>query len=384
MKKMKRLFTGCLALVMLLSLAACGKKNDVETPGTTPAPEYVYVAEFKELQSDSESSLWPIVFTEEGFYANAYEKVGENIPEGETPQYEGQYDVYENRYYFVRYDGTITCLENFTEIETMEDTGEYQLFSAGSSVYGLFEQADGTLLSLENAYVSYYDGPEGLSQQDEEFWRYFVSEYNYYLRRLDKDGGEISRMALDLGDKVYLNGSNAMTDENGSLVMSYNDEIGKWGLIALTPEGGVVYQVSCDGYVDNLIRLKDGRLAATSWGERGQELKAIDSATGKFTDSFEIPDDAYNLIPGNGAYDFYYTSGVKLYGFDLETGEKTMILDWISCDVDSSDMNKVYVGADGTISGLLYGWRRSGLNAMIATTMELVQLKQVPFESVPQ
>ena len=64
MKKIKRLTAALLALVMALSLAACGSSGTKDSAGGTSGtdeetPEYVYNTEFDEIISDSKQYLNP-------------------------------------------------------------------------------------------------------------------------------------------------------------------------------------------------------------------------------------------------------------------------------------------------------------------------------------
>ena len=102
---MKHKFRSCAALLMALcmifSLAACGQSgstgSDTKQTGTKnnePAPEFTYTASFTKLRENSKDDSQPQTVTAGGFYSVGNEKVGDNTPEGVTPDYEGQYDVY--------------------------------------------------------------------------------------------------------------------------------------------------------------------------------------------------------------------------------------------------------------------------------------------------
>ena len=102
---MKHKFRSCAALLMALymifSLAACGQSgstgSDTKQTGTKnnePAPEFTYTASFTKLLENSKDDSQPQTVTADGFYSVGNEKVGDNTPEGVTPDYEGQYDVY--------------------------------------------------------------------------------------------------------------------------------------------------------------------------------------------------------------------------------------------------------------------------------------------------
>ncbi len=385
MKKMKKALATLLALGMLLSLAACGGKDEktAQTPEATETPEFAYQANYTKLEGTDYIQV--LAYADDGFYTHLLEKVGEDIPEGVTPEYEGQYDVYEDRYFFVDFSGKQTPIENLKNMDPPENTENHKDFSSGSSINSLFAAADGKLLVLEQVYVSYNDSTADVDQDPDKYWQSYENYSQYYIRTLEPDGTEISAVQADIDENMYLYSGNTALDEKGNLVAACSDENGNWNLISLSPaDGKQIYKVASEDYIDRLVPLKDGRLAYSTYGMEGQELRVIDSATGKFTESYPIPNDAYNLIPGDENYDFYYSSGVKLYGFDLESGEKTQILDWIACDVDSSNLDQIHVSPSGVISGICTSWERSGSNTMSMASSELVTMEKVPYASLPQ
>ena len=114
-----------LAVVMCLSLAACGSSGQPGTVNTKkdqePTPEYVYTAEYKDLTQNRENYLNICAMTADGMYATSNEKIGENIPEGVTPEYEGQYDVYGTFLYLIDNNGNLKKLDNYQSMPTETD-----------------------------------------------------------------------------------------------------------------------------------------------------------------------------------------------------------------------------------------------------------------------
>ena len=82
---MKKLISIFLIAAMCLSLAACGGTKEEEKI-QEETPEFVYAAEYTPLNAGTDGYINPQVYTDEGMYISAYEKVGENIPEGVIPQ----------------------------------------------------------------------------------------------------------------------------------------------------------------------------------------------------------------------------------------------------------------------------------------------------------
>ena len=94
---LKSLLSLLLIAALSLSMAACGKSDDGSGDNGTEDenhPEFAYTAEYKKLATDQDASLYPRCYTQDGFYSTSYEKIGNNTPEGVTPEYEGQYDIY--------------------------------------------------------------------------------------------------------------------------------------------------------------------------------------------------------------------------------------------------------------------------------------------------
>ena len=163
MKKLK-----LLPLLFLLSLCAClligcGAGEEQETANES---ELVYTAAFQEIKAEEQEDLWPLCFTEDGFYVTRSDIVEKGeVPEGVTPEFEGQYDTFAQRLYFVGLDGAMQPLD-FTVSQPAADGEERKDYSAGSYLQGLYPAVDGSLTALETVYESWYEGPEGLDQSD--------------------------------------------------------------------------------------------------------------------------------------------------------------------------------------------------------------------------
>ena len=129
-KQMIRFLSLALCLVMIFSLAACGKTEQpagieeaAETSSTeTPAPSdtgtasgYAWKSSFLTISSDTEYPVQPVLFTDDGFYATGQIKLGrQEVPEGTVEEYEGQFDVYGTMLYFVDKSGKAEALPNYT------------------------------------------------------------------------------------------------------------------------------------------------------------------------------------------------------------------------------------------------------------------------------
>ena len=366
---MKKLISIFLAVAMCLSLAACGGNKAEEKKEETP--EFVYAAEYTPLSSGTDRYINPQVYTDDGMYMSIYEKVGVNIPEGAVQQYEGEFDVYENRIYFVGYDGSQKRLEGYVPMEAENGEGKAEFYS-GSGINGLFMDNEGNLLSLEYLYSNWFDGPEGMTQYDDDYWMYMQYKEDYYLRKLNADGSEISRAIIEVPEGQYLNAWGAVVDAEGNLVVGLD-----MGIAAIRPDGSFAYSIEHDEYIDRLVPLSDGKMGALTWGESGMELLPVEN--GAFGEALVLPYDAYDLYQGGGEYDFYYTSGINFFGYDVETKTASKLFSWIDCDVNSNTLGKIHVTPEGKIVGVLNDWDSSSASY----TSELITVSKVPYESVP-
>ena len=377
--RLKSLLALLLAAVMVLSLAACGKSGESEDKkdqADENTPEFAYVAEYKTLTEDQNTYLSPRVYTEEGFYSTSWEKIGDNTPEGVTPEYEGQYDVYGTLIYFVSFDGKVEKLENYQRLEPPANDGDYRDFNSSSDVNGICVSDDGKLVAIEIQYKSWSEAPEGMSSSDNEYWNYYKYEQNYFIRWLEPDGTEISRAQIQVAPELYLDAYRMQLDEEGNVVCLCNGNQ-VWGIGS---DGTVNYTIETEYYFDALVKLADGRVAVGVSGENGMEIAVIDPAAKKLAEeTYPVKASIYNAYTGGGDYDLYYTNGAYFYGLKLGEEEPVKLFSWLSCDVNSNDISSVCVRPDGSIVTVTMDY-----NSSTSTySNELITVTKVPYESVP-
>lgn len=373
----KAIICTVLILSLALSLCACGKGGDAApTAGqeavNTETPEFVYAAEHKPLSLSDEDyrGFTPYSPTADGFYMSYSVKTGENIPEGVTPEYEGQYDVYEPRLAFVSYDGKVTELESYTPPEPEISAEGKRDFQASSSVAQLFLNDEGNLVLLENVYCSWSDAPEDMKADDPEYSNHLCSDDSYYIRVLDASGAEQSRAKLQRDEEVYFNPYSACLDNAGSIVMPTET-----GVQAYDVEGNLAYDLDLGGYVMSTAQLKDGRVAALGWFGGENAIVAIDGEKQAADDSSAtVSDYVYNIFPGGGDYDLYYTRGTAFCGLNLASGESETLFDWLDCDLNADNLRALAALEGGSFTGI----------STDAEETEAFTITEVPYDSVPQ
>ncbi len=379
MKKAKSVICLLLAFAMCMGLAACssggGEKVTAATatPEATENPGFVYASEFKPLVEKSRNYITVRSYDEKGIYYSSWEKVGENIPEGAKPQYEGQYAIYGAFLYHVDPDGNTTKLENYRTVDAPVNENGYRDFTSGSDLSGLCFTPDG-FVTIEMTYSSWDDGEGNYVMYSEEYYQHQRFEQKYYIRSFDRDGNELTIAPVEVAADSWLDAYHMALDDKGNLIVPFNQ-----GLRAIGLDGQDAYQISVNGYVSNVVRLPDGRIAVFSSGDTEQLVSFLDTENGKLVDGVPFSFDSYNVLTGGGDYDFYFTNGAYFYGYKLGEAEPVKLFNWISCDVNSSRVTVIDVTEDGAVVGVMTDYSSS--DSTYST--ELVTIRQVPYDSVP-
>ena len=143
MKNRKSILAILLIAVLCLSLlAGCGGKSgdgggdkpggstaspggNTTNPSAAPTQDtYVYTAEYVPLKGDV-GFLSSLTYADGRLLTSTYGVIGDNTPEGVTPEYEGQYDVYGTVFYWIGLDGTVQKMENAVERSTGASGGAW-------------------------------------------------------------------------------------------------------------------------------------------------------------------------------------------------------------------------------------------------------------------
>lgn len=384
-KTFKTILVLLLALSMVLSLAACGSKDDETPDGKKPnkkeeeTPEFAYKTDFKEIYK-SKNPMQPALITDDGFYGVTNEVVGKEIPEGAVEEYEGQYDIREPRICFVSNDGTVTRLENYVPAAVDVDKEGKQQFYSGTGIEKLFRSSDGSLVAVESTYANWYEGNQDPMAPDFNDYENYRNENHTYFRTLDNTGAEIScaeaAAGPDDGENSYVQMYSALMDDSGNIIAGTDK-----GLRIYSTDGGIVSDISSGGFqLDSLIQLGDGRIAAMGYEDgAGQTLRVVDIAAGSFGESLPLPYDAWNLFGSKGGYDLCYSDGASLYGYTLADQKVDKIVSWINCDVKGDNLSSISVGEDGTVTAYSSEYSKDGEEV----TLTRITINKVPYDSVP-
>ena len=397
---MIRVLSLALCLMMVLALTACGSSGQGSAPAqetqsaqstqntqtsqsggtsSSAASEYAWKSSFLPIvREDNDTPIQPILFTDDGVYASGQVTLGRReASEGEVEEYEGQFNIYGSMLYFITKDGRIEPLPKYVPVPPRDNPENYKDFYSYQNLGTPIVNADGNLMLLQMEGAGWFEGPESVYGTEEQYTGdYYHNEQNYDVVILSPEGEELSRAPVDLDTtNTWLNTYNIAKDPDGNLIV-----VMEMTLQAIAPDGSIAWSMQLDNYVNSMVTLADGSVAVMVYGDRGPELRPIDFEKKELGESFPIPDSAWTLFPGDENYDFYYTSGMFLYGFKLGEEEPVPVLNWMSCDIngDSVASQALKISSDGSIMGITTDYSGGSIDTQLFT------LTRVPADSLPK
>ena len=400
------------ALLAAGLFAGCGKQNENPEGGdapngtATPTDEYVYVPRYIPIKGELNGYIGNATYANGAIYATSWGVIGTELveigpstgsniiafdevagaeegAETESEPETFEQEIYGQILYKIELDGTATKIPYEPEQPEVEDGKEVSMNADSISV-----GADGTIYIMERKYVSWNDAPEDVERYSDEYWNYYHSEQSYTLAAIADDGTLRSRAPLEAlssgsdggRNDVYLSGF--AVDGAGNVCFSverWQDGGGYENLIlVLDGEGKEQFSIPMDNWIENLFRMPDGSIAAAYYGDSGEEIAVIDLAAKGLGEGQRVNGSLYDMSVGGGDYDFYFTTGVNFYGYDLESGERTKLLNWVNCDVDSNNLGRAFVLEDGRIAAINNDYSGD------ESKSELIILEKVPASSVPK
>ena len=397
---MIRVLSLALCLMMVLALTACGSSGQGSAPAqetqsaqstqntqtsqsggtsSSAASEYAWKSSFLPIvREDNDTPIQPILFTDDGVYASGQVTLGRReASEGEVEEYEGQFNIYGSMLYFITKDGKLEPLPKYVPVPPRDNPENYKDFYSYQNLGTPIVNADGNLMLLQMEGAGWFEGPESVYGTEEQYTGdYYHNEQNYDVVILSPEGEELSRAPVDLDTtNTWLNTYNIAKDPDGNLIV-----VMEMTLQAIAPDGSIAWSMQLDNYVNSMVTLADGSVAVMLFGDKGPELRPIDFEKKELGESFPIPDSAWTLFPGDENYDFYYTSGMFLYGFKLGEAEPVPVLNWMSCDIngDSVASQALKISSDGSIMGITTDYSGGSIDTQLFT------LTRVPADSLPK
>ena len=397
--KTKRMLALLLAALMIVGLFAGCSKDETKDPGKTDpgnslidqtkpsqtTAKYAYKADYLDLtMPDGVQYLNQICAAGTTLYASVgiqgEEIVNTDPTTGETWSY------YNTRLSMLTIDpdtGTCTELTNLDLPQVPEGA------EGSVDCYNMIGSDDGTLWMLVNVYATQYELPDDFDPNTDSKWNYPSTDINgSYLMHIAADGSTIASLDLsdtnneDNEDGMSGNLSSFAVDAAGNLYVSdYNN------IYVLDAEGNVQFKLDGSQYNGSLCRLNAQQVGVMWYNytddvnaadENGQYFVPIDLETKDWGEKVKLPSNVGSILPGDDAYDFYYTYNNNIYGYAAKTDTKEKLVDWLACDVDTNNMSGYAMLSDSRVAALMQDWNTD------PTTYQLIVLHRVDASEIKE
>ena len=399
--KFKRFFVLALAALLVMSLfAGCSKNSD--TPGnktdsrgslidqTKPAAttaKYAYQADYLDLQLPENIQYVNTMRTAgTTIFLTAYVQ-GDEIVQTD-PDTGDTWSYYTQKLILLSVDpdtGACTQLPNL-QLPTVPEDCEGNV-----DCYNMAGSDDGTLWMLVNVYAAKYDLPADFDPNTMNKYDYPSTDMSTaYLMHVAADGSTIANVDLsvtddgtDEEDGMGSNISSFAVDAAGNLYVSdYNY------IYVLDAEGKLLFKIDDSQYSGSLCRLQPDQVGilwynyatdtAESTDENGQFFIPVDLETKTWGEKIKMPANVWNVYPGDDAYDFYYKNNDNIYGYTFASDTKDKLVDWMACDVDTSNMYDSGMLSDGRVVGMTQDWSSD------TTAYQLIVLHRIDASEVKE
>lgn len=397
--KTKRMLALLLAALMIVGLFAGCSKDETKDPGKTDpgnslidqtkpsqtTAKYAYKADYFDLAvPDGVQYVNQICAAGTTLYASVgiqgEEIVNTDPTTGETWSY------YNTRLSMLTIDpdtGTCTELTNLDLPQVPEGA------EGSVNCYNMIGSDDGTLWMLVNVYATQYELPDDFDPNTDSKWNYPSTDINgSYLMHIAADGSTIASLDLsdtnneDNEDGMSGNLSSFAVDAAGNLYVSdYNN------IYVLDAEGNVQFKLDGSQYNGSLCRLNAQQVGVMWYNytddvnaadENGQYFVPIDLETKDWGEKVKLPSNVESILPGDDAYDFYYTYNNNIYGYAAKTDTKEKLVDWLACDVDTNNMSGYAMLSDSRVAALMQDWSTD------PTTYQLIVLHRVDASEIKE
>lgn len=369
----KRILSICLALVLLFGVLAGCSKNEAQTADDTKKTEqsdaedktstqFAYQAQYYDLPEDIQW-IGTSCVTGDTLYFTA------SIPDGGTETYtdengeEYSYDTYSEVIFRFDLDtGECVQLDNYVAepvVEnpdmpdgvTMNPDGSMQTFNSSTSIQTMAAGADGTLWLFRQTSRYADDGTEGDS----------ISE----LIQLDAHG-TLLRTITPVSDEEtddtdswrYTYIDSILSDDKGYVYTYDYQTVNVYG-----PDGSFVFSKSGDELNGQICQLSASEVGMTTSSADGKMVfKQLDPETKDWGKETPVSSRAWNILPGNDVYAYFFMDNGNIFGERRDNGEVEKVVDWIACDVDSNSINSDRFGflSDGRIVAVTYEYSDNG------------------------
>ncbi|MEG0941213.1 MAG: extracellular solute-binding protein [Oscillospiraceae bacterium] len=259
----------------------------------------------------------------------------------------------------------------------------------GANLNKVIADAEGNVWVAENIRTTYFNLPPDFDATKQDKWEFYDHDDSKVLiRKLSNTGAEISSLDIsqfvekpaagseeeNMGMQFYV--GDMSTDKTGNLYLTDGNST----VYVVDKAGAFQFKVSVDGWLDRIIMLKDGTVGVSTRSKEGKNvLKTVDLAKKDWGKEVALPANAYQTSSGGNEYDFCYTDGGSLFGYDAATEKSTKILSWLNSDVDGNNVSFSTILDDGNVFAITNDWNNEG-----GASYEVITLTKTPRSEAKQ
>lgn len=320
----KKILSAGLAVILSLSLAACGGDGNTDEGGDKAAAgdTFVYVPEFVSLGGEENSSMSNVICADGKLYYNSY-VYDEESGTSRQPMF--------------KYDIAAGSLEELKlDMTDLEDA-----YVSAKAV-----DKDGNLYIAWARSVWDENNPDNW-HQDTFLAKYEASGATVFFQDIsqemasDEQNNYVQRMVVDDEGRIYLVFS--------SLIRLYGSEGDYRGNV----ETG-------DNWINDAVRGRDGRvyIAYYDWNgaEGGYVAAEVDFDGKKLGNSHTIKIDNVNNMSEGLEKDFLINDRTRLWEYDAESETAEELLNWVDCDINGDYVDLVCPAGDDRLLAVIRDW----------------------------
>ena len=349
MKTKLKLTALVLAAVTVISLfAGCNKNKSDDNNGM---PEYIYIPTYYPLDFDFEEGyVGNTAKASDGIYILVNERDGTQKREDTYTDENGKVinESYDEPRYVTRLYKTDFEGKNLEKLPNFEFENN-SVYDVAKEVYGgisyLFVTVEGNPGVLRYENITTIDLPEDFDPSKDDKWQY-EQHYTstYYFETFDSTGKTLVSKEIS----KITDGEEGMSADYLSFDSKGNVYVGNWRSFEVySPDlSEKLFASKEEMNIDGFVKLSDGSVGISLWGESGMEIKRIDPIKKELGEKISAPQNAYNFIEGKGEYILFYYSAGGIMGLK-EDGTAEEIVNWLDSDIENSNINGIIPMEDG-------------------------------------
>ncbi|MFW5629221.1 MAG: extracellular solute-binding protein [Acetivibrio ethanolgignens] len=172
----------------------------------------------------------------------------------------------------------------------------------------------------------------------------------YYIVETDPTGKELLKNQLEVKDENFY--SSAMLFDNaGNLVIAFSNAIAVYDA-----KGKELFTIDTPTYVESMVKDGKGNICTVAHNDDYTQriISRLDTQSKQLSEVRKLAAglNMMNLISGPDG--LYMNDGVYVYSYDIESDEKTKILNWINSDINGSSTYDISCLPDGRFVGNVY------------------------------